>query len=265
MQRVLDLDLDAFVYGSVHWRERNGPRLDPDEYPPWDVGRVLSFLESNCGLDGPLPGCAVEHHGDVFFRWKEAIDSGVLTPPFEVVHVDAHADLGLGDCGYMYLLTELLREPVERRRSPRVGDDALGDGNYLCFAIAAGWISDLRFVIGGRRDDPEDDVMTYRWQPGDLLPYLFEDFDFGTRTIRLPTLERKNLEENLISTDRLKPLALGTPVPFDWLLWHEFRADQAFDFVCLARSPAFTPEASDVIYDEIKRRFINEEPASGAG
>jgi hypothetical protein len=263
MQRVLDLDLDAFVYGAEHSRERDAPRLDVEKHPPWDLSKVLSFLGSNCGLSGPLPGFAVKHHGELFFRWRDAIDSRLLVPPFEVVHVDAHADLGFGDCGYMYLLTELLRESMEARRDPRIGDDALGDGNYLSFAIAAGWLSKLKYVIGGRWEDA-DHEMTYAWQPGDLLPYIFENFDLWTRTIRLPTLEPQNLRENLGSTDRLRPLALEPPVPFDWMLWDQFHAAEPFDLICLARSPAYTPEASDVIYDEIRERFVDENAAPPA-
>lgn len=254
MRRVLDIDLDAFVYGSEDGRTRDDPRLDAEVHPPWDVTKVLSFLRCNCRLSGPLPGFAVEHHGDLFFRWRDAIERGLLVPPFHVTHVDAHADLGTGDCGFDYLLTELLREPPENRDSPRVGDDGLGDGNYLVFAIANRWMSELTYVIGGRYVD----FMDYPWEPGDLLPHLFEDFDLSTRTIRLPTLEPANVREDLGSTYRLRPLALEPPVPFDWSIWHEYQATEPFDLICLARSPSYTPAAADAVYDEIRSRFIDE-------
>jgi hypothetical protein len=254
MHRVLDIDLDAFVYGSEDGRTRDDPRLDARVHPPWDLPKVISFLQCNCGLRRPLPGFAVEHHGDLFFRWRDAIEEGSLEPGFHVTHVDAHADLGTGDRGFDYLLTELLREPPHNRHSPRTGDDGLGDGNYLAFAIANGWIDELTYVIGGRYED----FMDYPWQPGDLLPHLFDDFDLGTRTIRLPTLAPRDLRESLCSTDRLRPLALEPPVPFDWLLWHEYEAPEPFDLICLARSPSFTPAAADALYDEIRRRFIDE-------
>jgi hypothetical protein len=41
-------------------------------------------------------------------------------------------------------MTELLYEPVERRRSPNVGDHLLDDGNLLVFALANRRISDLK-------------------------------------------------------------------------------------------------------------------------
>lgn len=257
MQRILDLDLDAFVYGTAHDRESDSPRLDPEAFPAWELSKVLALLESRCLLDGPRPGFAVEHHGELFFRWRDAIDSGLLVPPFHVTHVDAHADLGSGDSGYMYLLTELLQEPLQERRDPEVGTGRLGDGNYLAFAIANQWIAGLDYVIGGRPGNLEDEV-DYPWRPSDLLAYLFEAFDPDTRTIRLALLDRKNLCESLLTVDQLLPLALEPPVPFSWELIHQLRAPAPFDFVCVARSPGFTPATADVLYDEIRARFIDE-------
>ncbi len=257
MQRVLGIDLDAFVYRSEHWRGRDDPRLDAHAHPPWVLPKVLSFLGSNCGLSGPLPGVAVEHHGELFVRWRNAIEGGLLVPPFHVTHVDAHADLGMGDSGYIYLLTELLRQRPDARDNPKLGDDGLGDGNYLAFAIANRWVSQVIYVLGGRYEDCDDDI-DYEWQPGDLLPYLFESFDPCTRTVRLPTLEARDLRDNLLSADRLTPLALQPPVPFDWMLWQRFQATEPFDVICLARSPGFTPKAADAIYDEIRSRFVDE-------
>jgi hypothetical protein len=262
MQRVLDLDLDAFVYGSENWRSPDAPRLDVAEHPPWDLAKAAAFLEAQCLLTGPIPGFAVEQHGELFFRWRDAIDSGLLVPPFHVTHVDAHADLGLGDSGYVYLLTELLHKPVHDRREPETGDTGLGDGNYLAFAIANQWIADLAYVLGGRWDDG-DEEMDYVWRPGDLLPHLFEDFDPDTRIISLPVLEPRNLRESGPYTDRLRPLSRERPVPFSWEIYRDFQAAQPYDLICLARSPAYTPEAADGLYDEIRARFIDEGKLAG--
>lgn len=212
-------------------------------------------------LDGPRPGFAVEHHGELFYCWRDAIDHGLIVPPFHVTHVDAHADLGLGDSGYVYLLTELVRAPLRERRDPKVGLRGLGDGNYLAFAIANQWISGVEFVIGGRHEDLDDDIH-YPWRPSDLLVYLFENFDLDTRTIRLPALDAANLQQNLLTTDQLRPLDLEPPVPFNWDLIQQFQTREPFDLVCLARSPGFTPETADLLYDAIRARFIEERSAS---
>jgi hypothetical protein len=97
--RILDLDLDFFVHGAEHFRSSRDTRLDAEDYPPWSMAEALRFLEESCGLKSKLPGIVVEHHAELFARWREGIEAGWLTQPFEVVHVDGHADLGLGDSG----------------------------------------------------------------------------------------------------------------------------------------------------------------------
>lgn len=122
MQRVLDIDLDFFAEGVAHYRDPEHGRLDAEEYPPWPRDDAMRFLRDRCRLDEALPGSAVEHHGQVFAKWRQLIVDGVLTPPFHVTHVDAHGDLSFGEIGYQALLTEVLHLPVdERRRRQRLG------------------------------------------------------------------------------------------------------------------------------------------------
>jgi hypothetical protein len=92
------------VHGVANDRERGQGRLNPDECPAWSLADTLDFLQARCGLTGRLPGFVVEDHGELFERWRDAIDAGTLQSPFHVTHVDAHADLGMGDAGFMHLL-----------------------------------------------------------------------------------------------------------------------------------------------------------------
>jgi len=247
VSRVLDLDLDFFVNGAAHWRADEG-RLDPDEFPPWAVDEAITFLQERCGLDAPLPGLVVENHGELFRLWRSAIQRGQLLPPFHVTHVDAHADLGLGDSGYMHLMTEILYREPEDRLEPREGQRGLGDGNYLAFAIACRWVSDLIYVYN---DEGGNDLMTYH----------MEGFDPRAGHIQLKAMNKPEIEKLLgllvreegIKVDRLEPL-----VPFRHGCWREFEADQPFDFICLARSPSYTPAEADAVFSEICRRFITE-------
>lgn len=66
-----------------------------------------------------------------------AIEAGLLVPPLHVTHVDAHADLGMGDSGHVHLM-ELLQLPPDRRTRPRVADTGdwgdLQEGNYLLYS-----------------------------------------------------------------------------------------------------------------------------------
>jgi hypothetical protein len=113
--RVLDLDLDFFLSGTAHYVDSAGERPSAEEYPPWPLDLAIAFLTQRCQLDARRPGFVVEHHNELFYRWGEAIEAGQMTKQLEVVHVDAHADLGLGDASYAYLMGELAFEPIEDR------------------------------------------------------------------------------------------------------------------------------------------------------
>jgi UPF0489 domain len=254
MHRVLDLDLDAFIYGTATSRPRDQPRLDPDAHPPWDPEKLEDFLVNQCLLTEPLPGLAVDHHAEVFGAWREAIEAGVLEERFEVTHVDAHSDLAFFDSGRTYLRHEVLSWPVEMRRYPKEGEDALYDGNYLAFAIANRWISSIDYVIGGRDEwESVDDEPPYEWQPGDLT---FEDFESSTpfsRVIRL---------SSAANTPCAEP---EPPVAFDWYRYQQFQAPAPYDFIFLARSRPYTPESADELYEQIERQFIGDWPTARSG
>jgi hypothetical protein len=252
--RILDLDLDFFLYETAHWRGA-GTRLDGSEFPPWDIDDVVSFLEDKCRVTSRLPGFAVENHGELFALWREAVRAELLEAPFHVTHVDAHADLGLGDSGYIHLMSDLLYRDPRDRLEPQEGDEGLNDGNYLAFAAACRWLSSLTYVhndSGGR----------------DLLTYHLEGFNPDAEHIQLKAMRRSEIDKLLgllvrgegIQIDRLEPR-----VPFAHLRWREFQADQPFDFICIARSPAYTPAEADGIFDEIRERFIDEISAAGRG
>jgi hypothetical protein len=165
------------------------------------------------------PGFVVEHHNDLFYRWGEAIDAGQMTKPLEVVHVDAHADFGLGDASYTYLMGELAFEPIEdryeilkaRRPSSRsqmldLGNDALTDGNWLMFALACGWLSNLIYVTNSCADASDGA------RPGDLMHLLMQDFD-----VQADYLQVVGTREDWVLSGRGRPEVIehrDPPVPF---------------------------------------------------
>lgn len=262
MHRVLDIDLDFFVFGTAHPPAKPGCRLSSDEYDVWSIDTALEFLASHCGLTGRLPGCAVERHDEVFFKWRNAIGAGALTRRFHVTHVDAHADLGAGDNGYNYLLTELLHRPVEQRDDPRLADEdrwgGMGEGNYLAFAIACQWLADLTYVIGGRHQIDIEEGAPLKGRPTDLLRFLMEDFALDASALRFPVLDPKDLDVNRTDIARLRPLAWEPRVPLAYMYGQDFHVTQQFDLIYLARSPRYTPGTADDIYDAIREHFIDQ-------
>jgi hypothetical protein len=243
MQRVLDIDLDFFVEDPVFWPPSD-ERCDPDEHPVWVESEVAAFLNERCGVTARLPGFVTENHGELFPVWRNAIEEGVLLPPFHVTHVDAHADLGLGGSSFEYLMTSLLFESIDDRRYPMLGDTGLNDGSHLAFAVACHWISAIEYVFceGGGNDRPQ---------------FLMEGFDVDADHIQLTALSLAELQglargryPNVTSLEPLIPLR---PVPY-----REFHAREPFDFICLTRSPPYTPVTADPIFDLIRERYVDE-------
>jgi hypothetical protein len=243
--RVLNLDLDFFVHGVAHWKGHKIERLDPAEYPPWSVDDSLLFLETKCGLHRKLPGFAVDYQDEIFRQWRTAIEEGIMSVPFHVTHVDAHADLGLGDAAYVYLMTEVLLNDPDHRTYPNEGGPrGLSEGNYLAFAVACRWISDLVYVFndGGGSDIPR---------------FLMQNFDPSADHIELKAIRSDDvtamLHGRVPEVIHREPVVTLRSVPY-----RQFQADGPYDMICLARSPTYTPQSADAIYDEIRRRFISE-------
>lgn len=97
--KVLDLDkdyfMDCFASGIA---ESTDTRLSEEDYSDyvWEEHRVREFIENNLGLSKSkkVKGRIVRGHNETLFFWHELVKNNSLKIPFEVVHVDSHADLG---------------------------------------------------------------------------------------------------------------------------------------------------------------------------
>lgn len=226
MQRVLDIDLDYFLADCCPLAEV-GQRPELAGHEPWSPAAVRHFLEESCGLNraNPLPGRVFLTHDGALTYWAELMERGELRAPFHVTHVDAHSDLGVGYPGPGYVLYNVLSLPPRRRleldRFYR--ERKLDEANYLLFALAARIVGSLDNV---RRPFSRVDV------PSQLLT------DDGVH-IRLPQ-SFPDLFERINGPEPLIP-------------YHEytedgsFRAAAPYDFVSLAISPRYAPEAADGI------------------
>lgn len=236
--RILDIDIDLFVNEPAYWCEA-GKRLSSDEYRTWSETEIRSFLEGACGLRSTnrIPGRIVDHHHEVFHIWRDLVESGEVETPFEVVHPDSHADLGLGDPGWVYLMGELLHLPIAERANPKVGWEHMNAGNYLAFAAACGWLSKLTYV--------------HHPQGGnDVMHYHFRDFDAASNEIELKRCPLERLRHLLVSEPSYLNFGVqqrGPTLPFQKISCLDYRSEQSFDYVFFARSPEFTPIESDLL------------------
>lgn len=121
--RVLDLDMDYFMTEIANTPFSCKERLDEEYYGDsvWSSDKVRQFLENNLGLSKihKIPGRIVNGHNEALFFWEELINSKKLSDPFDVVHVDSHADLGLGDASWSFLQSSFLTLSIESRRRIR--------------------------------------------------------------------------------------------------------------------------------------------------
>lgn len=249
--RFLDIDLDAFL-NSVAYYRNGAERLDPDAFQPWAEVRLRDFLERQCGLStaNPIPGWFVDEHAGAFDVMRALLSDA--NRPLEVVHVDAHADLGMGDPSWVDLIRHVVL-PLAARREPERGDHALSLGSWLAYALAAEFISDLTYVHparGGR----------------DLTPIHFLNGDIGSRFIEMKAFTRPDLPTDGVTLDywhlvKLVPDVALAPVSFTMATLDEFAAVAPFDCGLLCHSPSYTPATADALIP-IVSEYIHFQAAS---
>jgi hypothetical protein len=234
--RFLNLDLDFFIDHIIHSpgssKRRPGPR-----FKPWTRKQVRHFLENQCGLSREKPVCGrfVTHHDGAFDYWRELVDDFENPTQIKLVHVDAHADLGLGDGSSDYIMEDLLHQPLVKRNKPnRDNRDGLNLGSYVAFAVACRWIKSIVFVT-----HPE-------WRD-DLPPWYFRNCDVKSGFLELKCFPRGTINYTNIRsvTKEVQPLHTEPLVPFSTCPHSDFEYTASFDRALLCQSPNYASRAAD--------------------
>ena len=237
---ILDVDLDFFLNDQFTSFNKPKGRLNDKFFIPWKPEGVINYLENNCGLskNKKIKGKTFTHHNEVFYFLRELQNENDLNLLFSIDHLDAHADLGLGDTSYEYIQTELILEPVQNRYNPKEGGrDGLSEGNFLAFAIACRWIKDITYI--NKRE----------WSD-DLAQYLFKNFDTNTNLIELKTLNKAYIHQMIFGNPNVKVPNYSTSeplVPFIKIDSTNFISSKKYDYVLLTQSPEYTPMTSDAL------------------
>lgn len=261
--KVLDLDMDYFMEHIACIPFSVSDRLDEDNYGDtvWSEERVRNFLENNLGLSkkNKISGRVVVGHNESLFFWEELLEQGKLTDPFEVVHVDSHADLGLGCSSSDFLQSAFLTLPVETRRRIRDDDEGVGIsiGDYLLWAVAYKMISKITYCA-----NPNGDKNDYVW---DTLKDFKDDMIWDkpiSNYIQLKYNSQMEWPKYNDSKEYKKKYMLGAikdpEVELKIIPTIEdvkFQGD--FDYAVIAQSPNYTPASADFILD-IFREYIVE-------
>jgi hypothetical protein len=82
MDKILDLDLDYFVWPIAHWRgpDHGRPSMDDFEYVASEED-LCRFLEEQCSLSHNvgLPGAEVVEHVEAFWTWDRWVREEIVT------------------------------------------------------------------------------------------------------------------------------------------------------------------------------------------
>jgi hypothetical protein len=234
--RVLDIDLDAFLSDVAHW-VRGTRRLNARSYKPWSEDQLRSFLEKNCRLSrtARIPGMYAVHHDKAFDYFRKIADD--TNAPLDVVHIDGHADLGMGGSSWVYLTRHVLSLSPERRMNPRRGPKSLNAGSYLAFALATRRIASLKYVYpkGGGNDLPE---------------MYFSENNPSSGKIQLKRFSRQTIAERvplLLPLREADAVAVEPPIPFERVPMTKYESPRKFDYAFLCQSPGYTPRTADAL------------------
>lgn len=241
-------------------------RLDEDYYGDsvWPVDEVRHFLEDNLGLSKhhKIPGRIVCNHNESLFFWEALIKDNKLSDPFDVIHIDSHADLGLGNLSGDFLQSRFLDFPIETRRRIRnyeFNDDLkeIDIGDYLLWAIAYRMISSIIYCA-----NPNGDKNDYIW---DTLKDFHEE-DICDKPVENyiqlkfnPNMDMTQHNSSNAYKKRYLDGAIKDP-PVRLLIiptLEDVKFCGDFDYAILSQSPNYTPASADFIMD-IFREYIEE-------
>ena len=239
MIKVLDIDLDFFLDNIMHMPQ-NDQRLSPRAFKPWTRTKVRAFLETQCGLSRSLkiPGRFIRNHDAAFDYWRELLANHPTSFPIHVTHVDAHADLGLGDASWVHLMTSVLHKPVGERPNAERGAHKLSLGSYLAYAVACRWVGHIDYVHPEGGGD-------------DMAPWLFRDFTAKSGVIEMRAFSPIDIKRGELSSGMKKhlmsltPVSIEPPVNFHSVQHNIWKAGHTFDYALLCQSPQYTPRTSD--------------------
>jgi len=244
--KMLSLDLDFFQCQVPFDPETNEDGRPVRDLDVWTELEVEDFLETRCRLDKarPIKCCFAEKHDAMaafIYRLREA---GEFTVPFELVHIDAHSDMGGFGVKWIPIL-----EDINPRRviGPPEEYDHLDEGNVLFYLLSSGWIRKLTWVK--LPDVHEHDRIRQ------LPPRCFRDrveHEPGI-PIELPIVAKGEIAQ--CGLRNWEPRQYAPPIPFSVYQPTEFMLDSPPDIAFFCRSPQFSVPKADRLIHVIRQYF----------
>ncbi|WP_249869149.1 UPF0489 family protein [Oceanobacillus saliphilus] len=242
--KFLDIDMDFFLNKIAWGRQASDGRLDEDIYIPWKEPDFRTFLKDKCNLRKELKikGRVVKDHVEAFDFWEELIDDGQIEAPFQVTHIDAHTDLQTGypNTAMLYLLGELLHIPLNRRLN-ELNKEQMNSANYLAYAIACGFFSNVEMVL--HPDYENENLPTIFFSNCDVNSSFLEMKAYDKTQVRYGT------PKETIKFDNKIPFKIVTDTK-------HYNAKGQYDYVLFCQSPEYTPQSADFTLEVIKEYII---------
>lgn len=237
MVTVLDIDLDLFVDPRTTGTspKRNGRPVDVEG---WNCDRVMLFLQSAFTMDQSqrLPGKCFESHDQVLHALER------IAAPIHLFHLDAHADLGIGQDCYEFYSAFLALDQATRRK--RLHDFTPREGDFLLYALACGFVEKVDYVTHPSvyLNEPDIPIGMDRWEIKYDRGWIDVRRFFGSRS------EYCNREGERVM-DRSIPIRMHNR---DGLIQQGI----AFDYLFMTHSPKFTPPSLDTTYHALVELLI---------
>lgn len=259
--KILDIDMDYFLEKAPYFISQECTTRASDYYKPWDKDKIIDFIENNLGLSksNKIKGKIICHHHEALYYWRDLINQKLLKTPFEVIHVDSHADLASFEIHQRtFIADELLGLPIHERinienyKSYFKEPYMPGIGNYLLFAIGFRWISKLTYV-----SNPNE-------RGDDYSRFIMKNFEESSKIIQLYHNPRCKIQKlssivgdiNIFEKEYLSTSIPEPEVPFEVKKnINDVKYSGDFDFITFCISPNYTPKSSDFIVD-IFREYI---------
>lgn len=236
--RFLNIDLDFFLDRTAHRPRSLVRRQSSKSFKPWSEQALRDFLETQCGLvkGQQIEGRFGTHHDAAFDYWHSLISASEPESQIELTHIDAHADLGMGDSSWLDIMENVLLLSVDLRVTPKRGPTCLNLGNYITYAAACRWIKSVVFV-----QNPS-------WAH-DLPPFYFKNFDYKSGYMELKGFHPGRLQNESGTAFSRFPIMVPDMtepcIPFTTVQCSSFLANASFDYAFLSHSPNYTPRSAD--------------------
>ena len=256
--KVLDIDMDYFLEDVPYSIPQECTSRVSEDYKPWNKEKIIDFIENNLGLstNSKIKGKIVQNHHEALYYWNDLVSIEALRAPFEVIHVDSHADLGLGFASQFFIFENLLGLDVDKRVNIPNYENLFeeyslpGIGDYLLFAIAFRWISKLTYVANpnGFGDDYPIFIMKNFQDSSGIIQLPYNNKYKLTKLLELFGDNRTSMEKKYLNNSILEP-----EVPFEIKKnIDDVKYNGDFDFITFCISPNYTPKSADFIIDIFK-------------